>query len=98
LIGVGVVWCGVKLIRTQFEKVRGEKGAYLSLHVGHLLLRELVLVELDAGRLEVFEIAQLAGEDKEERSALLAGSRRTTDSVDVFLWAPLVSRGEARTH
>ncbi len=78
--------------------MRGEKGAYLSLHVGHLLLRELVLVELDAGRLEVFEIAQLAGEDKEERSALLASSRRTTDSVDVFLWAPLVSRGEARTH
>jgi hypothetical protein len=82
---------------------RGQKGewghssvAYLSLHVGHLLLRELVLVELDASRLEVFEIAQLAGEDKEERSALLASSRRTTDSVDVFLWAPLVRRGEAR--
>ena len=70
-------------LRRSRRKENPSCSTHLTLHVCDLVGRERILVEGDLGRLEEPEEAQLGREQEQERLALLAGTSRTTDAVDV---------------
>ena len=56
---------------------------HLTLDVRNLLIRELVLVQRHLGDLQEPEESQLAREQEQQTLSVLAGTRRTTDAVNV---------------